>query len=56
MSELDMYIYMSSGDLLDIVEFAVPSARPYIAEVRKTGITDHCSGLVSMTENEIYLG
>lgn len=56
MSELDLFIYMSSGDLLDVVEFAVPSTRSKLNSPEYRELRDHCSGLVKITDDEIYLG
>ena len=57
MSELDLFIYMSSGDLLDVVEFAVPETRAKFNEPELKELRDHCSGLVRITPTgELYLG
>ncbi|KAH0573132.1 Phospholipase B [Spironucleus salmonicida] len=61
MSELDLYIYVSSGDLLDVVEFALPTMRPnwknMTQEMKETWaqMRDHCSGLVRVSNDTIYL-
>lgn len=51
-TELDLFIYMSSGDLLDVVNFALPELRlnwtnPQIEDKYST-LNDHCSGLVKI--------
>ena len=63
MSEIDLYIYVSSGDLLDVVAFALPSFRPDWKnptpdmEDKWATMSDHCSGLVRITDDasELYL-
>ena len=55
LSELDLFIYMSSGDLLDVVEFALPETRSFFVLPENDELNDHCSGLVRITEEEIYV-
>jgi len=64
LSELDLWVYLSSGDLLDIVNFAAPSLRPdfskmTIEQIQEWSILNsHCSGLFRMNDEgtEIYAG
>lgn len=62
LSELDLWTYMSSGDLLDIVNFAVPSTRADFSKMTREEISDylavrsHCSGLVYYQDEDIYIG
>ncbi|CAL5983138.1 Phospholipase_B [Hexamita inflata] len=55
MSELDLFMYMSSGDLLDVVEFAVPETRHKFSQPEYAELHDHCSGLVRITDDEVFL-
>ena len=53
MSELDLFIYLASGDLLDVSSFAVSMLRNRPEELK---ISDHCSGLVKITDDDVYAG
>ena len=55
LSDLDLFIYMSSGDLLDVVEFAVPETRSISLDPDLDELNDHCSGLVRITDKEAFL-
>jgi len=46
---------MSSGDLLDVVEFAVPETREKFTSPEFAELSDHCSGLVRITDDEAYV-
>lgn len=64
LSELDLWVYLSSGDLLDIVNFAAPTLRPDFSKMTTEQIQEwsilnsHCSGLFRMNEegSEVYVG
>lgn len=62
LSEIELWTYLSSGDLLDIVNFAVPSTRMDFSKMTREEISDylalrsHCSGLVYFNEDDIYVG
>ena len=62
LSELDLWTYLSSGDLLDIVNFAVPSTRMDFSKMTREEISDylafrsHCSGLVYYSDDTVYIG
>ena len=55
LSELDLFMYMSSGDLLDVVEFALPETRERFTQPEFRELGDHCSGLVRIHEDEAFL-
>lgn len=48
-------IYMSSGDLLDVVKFALPDQRARLNAPELDELNDHCSGLVRVNGDEIYV-
>lgn len=56
MSELDLFIYLASGDLLDVSSFAVSMLRNRPEELHDLKISDHCSGLVKITDDDVYAG
>ena len=56
LSELDLFIYMASGDLLDVSSFAVETLRNRPNELHDLKITDHCSGLVKITDTDVFAG
>lgn len=56
LSELDLFIYMASGDLLDVSSFAVSTLRNRPSELHYLKLSDHCSGLVKITDTDVYVG
>lgn len=56
MTELQLYVYMSSGELLDIVNFAVPALRRLLTDRDFAELSDHCSGAVVVTETDAFVG
>lgn len=56
MSELELYMYMSFGELLDVVNFATPSERWRLNDPRYEWFNDHCSGAVTVSDDAVYVG
>jgi hypothetical protein len=46
---------MSFGDMLDVVNFVIPKMRPHFRLREVKELRDHCSGLVRLTKDEMYL-
>eukprot|EP00768_Dysnectes_brevis_P001877 gnl/Dysnectes_brevis/1541_a1749_3544.p1 GENE.gnl/Dysnectes_brevis/1541_a1749_3544~~gnl/Dysnectes_brevis/1541_a1749_3544.p1 ORF type:complete len:535 (+),score=211.26 gnl/Dysnectes_brevis/1541_a1749_3544:30-1634(+) len=63
LSELDMWMYLASGDLLDVVNFIEPSLRPDPEHMTPEELThrfevdSHCSGLIRMNDDfsDVYV-
>lgn len=61
LSLIELWMYLSSGDLLDIVNFAVPAMRRDFAHMTPAEIDEydmlnsHCSGLLRASEDTLYL-
>ncbi|CAL6035850.1 Phospholipase_B [Hexamita inflata] len=55
LSELDLFMYMSSGDLLDVVKFAIPNKRHWLNRPELDELNDHCSGLVRVSGDKVFV-
>ncbi|TNJ30612.1 Phospholipase B [Giardia muris] len=62
LSELELWIYFSSGDLLDIASFITPELVPKYEEMTPEERQDYallrsrCSGLVRVTDRHLFVG